>query len=609
MITVKDSDAGTVQTKYDAAGRKLEVNLPGDISVNYQYDSNNQVKSILTNKSGKLLKSYSYEYDTNGNMLSLSDQRGKTNYEYDINGRLVSIQEPTGKNIFYSYDNVGNRLSEKVTDKSNESITQYSYDPANKLIITKIGESNIQYKYDKNGNLLEDGQNVYGYNALNQLTNVISTIGKDSQIYSSYKYNGDGIRTYSLTNGKEINYNWFGDQILSEDDGNGNIIARNVYGLERVARVLDKGSSVYNDVDSPVAYYQYDGHLDVRTLTNSTGNIIEQYDYDAWGNVESSNHKFDNPYLYGSEYKDSETGNYYLRARYYQPSVGRFLTQDTYQGSIDDPQSLHLYTYVQNNPTGYLDPSGHIVETPLDILSVGYSTYQFIKNPTWSNGGYLAMDIAAAVVPYVPGSYVARGVGKITKASDVAEFAETVISNNKSGNTLNPNNINTPVKCVAPSSFSNANNMNLDLQYFATNKGTDEINYVNFNKTHKDSLPKPKGDGPNGGKLQSHHGLQQEWAKNNLSQYGYNFKLAPTITIETGKGLPHTTITNAQSARRNERMALGVGKWSTTLQEELQFMVGDLTNAGFSRNTTSQVLEQQYKMLNKLGVKYERIDY
>ncbi len=85
----------------------------------------------------------------------------------------------------------------------------------------------------------------------------------------------------------------------------------------------------------------------------------------------------------------------------------------------------------------------------------------------------------------------------------------------------------------------------------AVSKGTAEINYVNFNKTHKDSLPKPKGDGPNGGKLQSHHGLQ----------------------------------------------------------EELQFMVDDLPKAGFSRNTTSQVLEQQYKMLNKLGVKYERIDY
>ena len=107
------------------------------------------------------------------------------------------------------------------------------------------------------------------------------------------------------------------------------------------------------------------------------------------------------------------------------------------------------------------------------------------------------------------------------------------------------------------------------------------------------------------------YSLIMDYSKNGqkkiLSQYSY--KLAPTITIETGKELPHTFISNAQTAIRNERMASGVGKWSTTLQEELQFMVDDLTKAGILRNTTSQVLEQQYEMLDKLGVKFERIDY
>ena len=64
--------------------------------------------------------------------------------------------------------------------------------------------------------------------------------------------------------------------------------------------------------------------------------------------------------------------------------------------------------------------------------------------------------------------------------------------------------------------------------------------YVFFNKTHKNSLPKPKGTGPNGGRLQSHHGLQQQWAIDNLSKYGYDAKLAPTVTIETGMEMPHT---------------------------------------------------------------------
>lgn len=129
-----------------------------------------------------------------------------------------------------------------------------------------------------------------------------------------------------------------------------------------------------------------------------------------------------------------------------------------------------------------------------------------------------------------------------------------------------------------------------------------------LSKTHKGSAPVPKGTGPNGGRLQSHHGLQQQWAKENLSKYGYDQDLAPTITIETGKGMPHTSISNAQNARRNARVAIGKGKWSSSLQDELQYTVVDFTNAGFSKNTINQVLEQQYKMLDKLGVSYERIE-
>ncbi len=130
-----------------------------------------------------------------------------------------------------------------------------------------------------------------------------------------------------------------------------------------------------------------------------------------------------------------------------------------------------------------------------------------------------------------------------------------------------------------------------------------------FSRTHADSMPKPKGKGPNGGRLQSHHGLQQQWAIENLSKYGYNPSLAPTVTIETGKGMPHTSITNAQNARRDARVENGQGKWSSSLQDELSYIVADFEKAGFSDTTIKQVLEQQYSMLDKLGVTYERIKF
>ncbi|HIF9369413.1 TPA: hypothetical protein ACX6RS_001477, partial [Photobacterium damselae] len=137
---------------------------------------------------------------------------------------------------------------------------------------------------------------------------------------------------------------------------------------------------------------------------------------------------------------------------------------------------------------------------------------------------------------------------------------------------------------------------------------TPETNYVYFNKTHKDSLPKPKGRGPNDGRLQSHHGLQQQWAKENLAEFGYASDLAPTVTLETGKGFPHTIISNRQNTRRDARVDSGQGKWSSSLQDELQYIIDDMSQADFQPQTINLVLEQQYKMLEKLNVPYQKLN-
>ena len=93
---------------------------------------------------------------------------------------------------------------------------------------------------------------------------------------------------------------------------------------------------------------------------DESGNKTKTYRYDAFGVEKNSDDADENPFRYCGEYFDKETNTIYLRARYYDPSIGRFITRDTYTGNGQDPLSLNLYTYCRNNPIIFTDESGHV---------------------------------------------------------------------------------------------------------------------------------------------------------------------------------------------------------------------------------------------------------
>jgi RHS repeat-associated protein len=103
----------------------------------------------------------------------------------------------------------------------------------------------------------------------------------------------------------------------------------------------------------------YDGHNNVRYLTDVNGNVTDTYDYDAFGNLTAASGDTVNYYLFTGEQFDLDLGLYYLRARYHNPDTGRFWNMDSYEGDNSDPASLHKYTYCGNNPANAHDPSGH----------------------------------------------------------------------------------------------------------------------------------------------------------------------------------------------------------------------------------------------------------
>jgi RHS repeat-associated protein len=192
-------------------------------------------------------------------------------------------------------------------------------------------------------------------------------------------------------------------------------------------------------------YYTYDGLGSVRSITDTTGNLQETYDYDAYGTLiglakrnpvsgllESSNLSSTIPdlqseYLFTGEQWDADLGMYFLRARYLNTNTGRFYTQDSYEGSNGEPQTLHKYLYANANPISYTDPSGQIslqevgitlgITTSLGAITGG--TYGYALSGTISGAAEHA--VTGAAFGLIGGTAVIGGGLGIAAATGVSE--------------------------------------------------------------------------------------------------------------------------------------------------------------------------------------------
>jgi len=138
--------------------------------------------------------------------------------------------------------------------------------------------------------------------------------------------------------------------VVQETDGNGVTQASYVLGDDELFAQTRSGA---------VSYYLEDGQGSVRLLTDANGAITDSYTYDAFGNTLTSQGTTVNPYRYTGQQLDSLTGLYDLRARYYDPTSGRFLSRDTASLDFSNPVELNRYSYAEENPVNLRDPSGH----------------------------------------------------------------------------------------------------------------------------------------------------------------------------------------------------------------------------------------------------------
>ena len=369
LLTVQRNGTAYASAGYDAVGRLQTRQTANNLQAGYSYDGANRLTTLTYQPPGcptscDVVAQYQYTLQRGG-QVSQEAATGATlrtaGYGYDGLQRLHTYTETLGTTLnvsSYGYDAVGNRQT--VLLNGAKQGPALNYDAADQV----VGQS-----YDSAGNLLGDGTNTYSYNALNQLTSTAPNV--------AYAYNGDGALVSEAAGASTTRY------LLDPTGGQSERLSRTANGTTTVY-LRGWGAELADETGGTASWYVTDRLGSVRAITNSSGSVTGQYTYDAWGTPTSPAAGYG---FTGEPQTPAGGGLLYLRARWYRPGTGRFLTTDPYAGSANSPASLHRYLYGADDPVDNTDPSGqttgcswcnwltdHKVENCFDYSRYGYNS-------------------------------------------------------------------------------------------------------------------------------------------------------------------------------------------------------------------------------------------
>ncbi|WP_290370055.1 carbohydrate-binding protein [Paenibacillus sp. CECT 9249] len=336
LIAVKDQ-AGTTTYAYNAIGQVTEKTAAGGSITRYAYTPRGQLQQLSEqNQAGEAINRHEYRYDAAGNILNwietIGGERREKSYTYDELNQLIQAID-NGQARTYRYDGFGNRIGK--TD-GNGSIA-YTYNGANQLLEEKAAGVQKKYEYDLRGNLTgvkdSTGQLLerYSFDETNRLVQAV----KDGKTYD-YRYNAQGVRIQSKTADKTQDFvtdltSAYND-LLAVYEGE-SLQASYSYGINRLHALLPDGES---------ETYSYDHLGSIVGLQDSQGNLTETYRYDEFGVLQNPPQRDRAVNFAYTGYPYEGNGLYFAQARYYKAEIGRFVSEDAYEGSIWVPQSHNL---------------------------------------------------------------------------------------------------------------------------------------------------------------------------------------------------------------------------------------------------------------------------
>ena len=378
----------TVTRAYDADSRETTV-ICGSAKIEKTFDKLGRLSSIRRN-GGKHTTTYTYGtaadggqtgrissiehsngeqssvegygYDDWGNVsrISRGGKHAPSTFEYDAQGQLIKEVDQGQLSIFrYWYDGGGNLTevrSYPVPESGEEEgdgtvVKKFAYDSTwkDQLVSVTMDGKTRNFTYDANGNLLSDGKYTYSWTKGSLLEKVTG-----DGLEAVYTYDASGIRTSKKVNGITTEYLTAGGSVLSEKkngvwqhylyDGSGQLMA-----------IRYKGADYY---------YVRNGLMTITGLVDANGASVVNYFYDSWGNMLNITGSMaaslgkDNPYRFKGYYYDEETGMYYLKSRYYQPEICRFISADVYIATELNTNGSNMYSYCKNNPVMLMDSDG-----------------------------------------------------------------------------------------------------------------------------------------------------------------------------------------------------------------------------------------------------------